>query len=93
MFTKHEFVEYANTIRDYSNAMTEAGELLHIEFLESRFTDPLDKMAEMLFIGVNRNLNNEVYDALMEEFWHIVLFDDIDNSDWEELYDKIKSYK
>lgn len=21
MFTKHEFVEYANTIRDYSNAM------------------------------------------------------------------------
>lgn len=37
MFTKHEFVEYANTIRDYSNAMTEAGELLHIEFLESRF--------------------------------------------------------
>ena len=29
----------------------------------------------------------------MEEFWHIVLFDDIDNSDWEELYDKIKSYK
>lgn len=73
--------------------MTEAGELLHIEFLESQFADPLDKMAEMLFIGVNRNLNNEVYDALMEEFWHIVLFDDIDNSDWEELYDKIKSYK
>lgn len=92
MFTKHEFVEYANVIRDNSNAITEAGELLHIEFFESRLADPLDKMAEMLFIGINRDLNKETYDILMEEFWYIVLFSYESDSDWEELYDRIKSF-
>lgn len=89
MITKHEFVKYANAIRDYSNAVTEIGELLHIELLESRFADPLDIMQEILFTMTNRNLPQDRYDALVEEFWHLVLYDDIDNSDWEELYNEI----
>ena len=89
MITKHEFVKYANAIRDYSNAVTEIGELLHIELLESRFADPLDIMQKMLFTMTNRNLPQDKYDALVEEFWHLVLYDDIDNSDWEELYNEI----
>lgn len=88
MITKLKFIKYANAIRDYSNAVTEIGELLHIELLESRFADPLDIMQEMLFTMTNRNSSQDKYDALVEEFWHLVLCDDIDDSDWEELYNK-----
>lgn len=88
MITKLKFIKYANAIRDYLNAVTEIGELLHIELLESRFADPLDIMQEMLFTMTNRNLSQDKYDALIEEFWHLVLCDDINNSDWEELYMK-----
>ena len=89
MITKYEFIKYANAIRNYSNAVIEIGELLHIELLESKFADPLDIMQEMLFTMTNRNLSQDKYDALSEEFWYLVLYDDINDSNWEELYNKI----